>query len=67
MLKHLFQNYILGDYGEGGECYFSDGKIMRSNWRKLHQGKLQVGEGENPLKHGWRDMEQGLEWLRPQG
>lgn len=33
---------------------------MRGNWRKLHQGKLQVDEGENLLKCGWRDMEQGL-------
>lgn len=57
VLKHLFQNYILGDCSEDG-FYFLDGKIMRGNWSKLHWGKLQVDEGENPLKWGWRDMEQ---------
>lgn len=50
MLKHLFQSYILGDYSEAGDCYFSDGRIMRGNWHKWHQGKLQIDEGEIPLK-----------------
>lgn len=50
VFKHLFQNYLLGDYSEDGDSCFSDGKIMGVNWCKLHQGKLQIDKGENPLK-----------------
>lgn len=60
VLEHLFQHCTLGDYSEDGDCCFSDGKLMRGNWHKLHQEKLQIDEGQNPLKWGWRDMERGL-------
>lgn len=46
MFRHLFQNYVLGDYSEDGDSCFLNGKVLRSDWHKLHQGKLQIDEGE---------------------